>query len=94
MIGPFLPRRHQHPGFPVSHGLASIPLYLSWGVVQLRLLRSIPDRKRRRLYRGLFLFLIVGMPVGAPLEYRGDIVGLVLGATAYLTSLRGLRVST
>jgi hypothetical protein len=70
------------------YGLPGIVLYFLWFALQLRLLRAIPDRRRRVLCGALFLFIIMGMPVGAPLEYRGDVTGMLLGMSGYLASLK------
>lgn len=73
------------------YGLPGILLYLLWFVLQIRLLSAIPDRRRRVLCGALFLFILIGMPVGAPLEYRGYIAGMLLGLTGYLASLKHFR---
>lgn len=73
------------------YGLFGVLLYAVYFVLQLRLILAIPDRRRRALYSALFLFVLVGSPVGAPLEYRGNIVGLILGVTGYLASRKDTR---
>ena len=66
------------------YGLPGLFLYLCYLILQCRILLSLRDRQRRALYGGLFLFLIVGLPVAAPLEYGGYIAGLILGVTGFL----------
>lgn len=68
------------------YGIPGILLYIFWGVLQFRLIRSISDRRKRALMGALFLFTLMGMPVAAPLEYRGYISGMLLGLTGYLAS--------
>ena len=63
------------------YGISGVLLYLIWGVLQFRLIRLISDRRKRNLMAALFLFILIGTPVAAPLEYRGYISGMLLGLT-------------
>ena len=68
------------------YGIPGLVLYLFWGINQFNLLRAIKNPHNRTLMGALFLYLIIGMPVGAPLEYRGYISGMLLGVTGYLAN--------
>ncbi len=70
------------------YGLIGLLFYTLWFALQFQLLRAIPVRRYRVLYSALFLSILLSAPVGAPLEYRGFLAGLILGATAYLASLK------
>lgn len=70
------------------YGLIGVCWYLFWGIIQLRLLQRMPAGAQRRSYSAVFLFLIILLPVAAPLEYRGFVAGPLFGMTAFLSSQR------
>lgn len=71
-------------GTAFRYGLIALAFYGPYLVVQTILVRRIDDNMRRMLYGGLFLMVIVMMPVSAPLEYRGFLTGLILAITGFL----------
>jgi len=71
-------------GTAFRYGLVALAFYIPYLAVQTILLRGIDDRMRRVLYGGLFLMVVVMMPVSAPLEHRGYLTGLILAITGYL----------
>lgn len=66
------------------YGLVGFFWYLVWGTVQLRLLQRMPAGAQRRCYSAVLIFLIILIPVAAPLEYRGFVTGPLLAMTAFL----------
>jgi len=68
------------------YGIPGIVLYFVWGINQFNLLKAIKNPHNRTLMGAVFVYLIIGTPVAAPLEYRGFISGVLLGVTGYLAN--------
>ena len=73
-------------GTAFRYGLWGLAVYGAYLAVQLSLLRRIADTGRRRMYGGLFLMVVVMLPVSAALEYRGFLTGLLLAITGVLAA--------
>lgn len=68
------------------YGLFGIFLYLFWMTVQLTLIMRIPAGSQRRSYFAVLLFLVILLPVSAPIEHRGFVTGVLFAMTAFLSS--------
>ncbi len=74
------------------YGVVAIIVYSLYFAIQGHILKATPPDRRRSFYLAAFLFLVVGLPVGAPLEYRGNLVALILAATHFLAYSSPARV--
>lgn len=59
-------------------GIVSIPLYLTYYIVQSSTLIRIRQHKHTKLLVSIWILLIATFPVAATIEYRGYISGLLL----------------
>lgn len=73
------------------YGVIGVLVYFAYIKVQSRQLVAVPRQLHRPVYGAAFIFLVAAMPVGAPLEYRGNIAGLILGASAFLAAYQPRR---
>jgi hypothetical protein len=73
-------------GTSYRYGLLGIFWYLFWMTVQLTLIMEMPAASQRRRYFAVLLFLVILLPVAAPIEYRGFVTGVLFAMTAFLSS--------
>ncbi|WBY17286.1 hypothetical protein PF049_03765 [Erythrobacteraceae bacterium WH01K] len=74
------------------YGVLAIVVYAGYFAIQVHIFQATPPDRRRAFYVAGFLFLLVGLPVGAPLEHRGNLVAFFLAATHYLAYSSPARV--
>jgi hypothetical protein len=73
-------------GTSYRYGLFGIFWYLFWMTLQLTLIMRMPAGSQRRSYFAVLLFLVILLPVAAPIEYRGFVTGVLFAMTAFLSS--------
>lgn len=70
------------------YGLLTFPIYGLYIALQVGILMKIKDHSYRRLFTVLFIMVLIGSPVGAPLEFRGQLTGFILAASSYFAAIR------
>ncbi len=71
-------------GTAYRYGLVGLMGYVVYMTVQVRLLNGIREPQARLLYTAIFIMMLTTALLGAPLEYRGYLAGLLLGISNHL----------
>lgn len=68
------------------YGLFGAFWYAMWLFLQTKSIFGLPAGPRRHTYSGVFIFLLVLLPIAAPLEFRGFLAAPLLAITTFLAS--------